>query len=90
MKEAKIGHAIMDADIFTSLTHFKGHEMTGFGGAIKNIGMFASFDPLALDQACVDACMAANPLPNSKLSENMNILSYTSYFLLLCLLYLAW
>lgn len=47
MKEAKISHAIMDADIFTSLTHFKGHEMTGFGGAIKNIGMFASFDPLA-------------------------------------------
>ncbi len=39
IKEAKIGHAIMDADIFISLTHFKGHEMTGFGGAIKNIGM---------------------------------------------------
>ncbi len=37
--EAKIGHAIMDADVFISLTHFKGHEMTGFGGAIKNIGM---------------------------------------------------
>ncbi len=29
----------MDADVFISLTHFKGHEMTGFGGAIKNIGM---------------------------------------------------
>ena len=29
----------MDADIFISLTHFKGHESTGFGGAIKNIGM---------------------------------------------------
>ena len=38
-KEARIGHAIMDADVFISLTHFKGHEMTGFGGAIKNIGM---------------------------------------------------
>ena len=37
--EAKIGRAIMDADVFISLTHFKGHEMTGFGGAIKNIGM---------------------------------------------------
>ena len=35
----KIGRAIMDADIFISLTHFKGHESTGFGGAIKNIGM---------------------------------------------------
>jgi uncharacterized Fe-S center protein len=39
LKEAKIGHAIMDADVFISLTHFKGHEMAGFGGAIKNIGM---------------------------------------------------
>ncbi len=39
VKEARIGHAIMDADVFISLTHFKGHEMTGFGGTIKNIGM---------------------------------------------------
>lgn len=36
---AKIGRAIMDADVFISLTHFKGHESTGFGGTIKNIGM---------------------------------------------------
>lgn len=199
VKEARIGHAIMDADVFISLSHFKGHEMTGFGGTIKNIGMgcgsragkkdqhsngkphveeelcrgcrrcqrecandglvfdaekkkmtvdqahclgcgrclgacnfdaivfdndaanavlncrmaeytkavvdgrpnfhislivdvspncdchgendapilpnlgmFASFDPLALDQACVDACLAAKPLPNSQLSDNMS------------------
>lgn len=39
VKEAKIGKAVMDADIVISLTHFKGHEMTGFGGALKNIGM---------------------------------------------------
>lgn len=39
VKEAKIGAAIMDADIFISLTHFKGHEMAGFGGTLKNIGM---------------------------------------------------
>lgn len=25
-----IGHAIMDADVFISLTHFKGHETAGF------------------------------------------------------------
>ena len=198
VKAAKIGRAIMDADVFISLTHFKGHEMTGFGGTIKNIGMgcgsragkkeqhsngqptidpeicrgcmrcqrecangglefdeaarrmrvntkncvgcgrclgacnfdaisfgdnaaltelncrmaeytkavvdgrpnfhislvvdvspncdchcendapilpnlgmFASFDPLALDQACVDACLAASPMPNSQLSDHM-------------------
>lgn len=39
VKEAKIGAAVMDADILLSLTHFKGHEMAGFGGALKNIGM---------------------------------------------------
>lgn len=195
-KEAYIGRAVMGADIFISLTHFKGHESTGFGGAIKNIGMgcgsragkmqqhnsgkpivhddlcrgcrrcakecgsdaityengkavinqdickgcgrcigacafdaienqnwdaneilgrkmaeysqavcdgrptfhislvrdispncdchgendapilpdvgiFASFDPVALDQACVDACLHATPMPNSQLSDNL-------------------
>ena len=195
-KEAYIGRAVMDADIFISLTNFKGHESTGFGGAIKNIGMgcgsragkmqqhnsgkpivhddlcrgcrrcakecgsdaityengkavinqdickgcgrcigacvfdaienqnwnaneilgrkmaeysqavcdgrptfhislvrdispncdchgendapilpdvgiFASFDPVALDQACVDACLHATPMPNSQLSDNL-------------------
>ena len=36
IKEAKIGQAIMDADIIVTLNHFKGHEATGFGGALKN------------------------------------------------------
>jgi uncharacterized Fe-S center protein len=36
---AHIGRAIMDADVVISLNHFKGHEMTGFGGALKNLGM---------------------------------------------------
>ena len=198
VEKAKIGRAVMDADVFISLTHFKGHESTGFGGTIKNIGMgcgsragkkeqhcdgtptideklcrgckrcqkecannglvfnpetkkmsvspdtcvgcgrcigacnfdaisfenytanenlnrrmaeytkavvdgrpcfhislvidvspncdchaendapilpnigmFASFDPLALDQACVDACLSSKPLPNSQLSDNL-------------------
>lgn len=39
VKEAKIGRAVMDADVFISLNHFKVHEATGMGGAIKNIGM---------------------------------------------------
>ena len=38
-KTAKIGAAIADADIIISLNHFKGHELTGFGGALKNLGM---------------------------------------------------
>ena len=38
VKSAKIGRALMDADVVISLTHFKGHECTGFGGALKNHG----------------------------------------------------
>ena len=38
---------------------------------LPNIGMFASFDPLALDQACVDACLKQTPLPNSQLTDAM-------------------
>ena len=35
----KIGRAIADADIIITMSHFKGHEQAGFGGALKNIGM---------------------------------------------------
>ena len=39
---------------------------------IPDIGIFASFDPVALDQACVDACLDATPLPNSQLFDNLS------------------
>lgn len=41
-KKAKIGSAIAQADIVVSMTHFKGHEQTGFGGTLKNLGMGAA------------------------------------------------
>lgn len=50
IQTAKIGAAIMDADIVISLNHFKGHEMTGFGGAIKNIGMGCASRAGKMDQ----------------------------------------
>ena len=34
-KTAKIGRAVMDADVVINLVHFKGHESTGFGGMIS-------------------------------------------------------
>jgi uncharacterized Fe-S center protein len=52
VKEAKIGQAIMDADIFISLTHFKGHEMAGFGGTLKNIGMGCGSRAGKMEQHC--------------------------------------
>jgi len=52
VKEAKIGQAIMDADVFISLNHFKGHEMAGFGGAVKNIGMGCGSRAGKMEQHC--------------------------------------
>lgn len=52
VKEAKIGSAIMDADVFISLTHFKGHEMVGFGGTLKNIGMGCGSRAGKMEQHC--------------------------------------
>lgn len=39
LKEVKIARAISEAHGLVALTHFKCHEMTGIGGALKNIGM---------------------------------------------------
>ncbi|MDR3111556.1 MAG: DUF362 domain-containing protein [Elusimicrobiota bacterium] len=38
-KSALIARDIARADKFIFMSHFKGHEITGFGGALKNIGM---------------------------------------------------
>ena len=38
-KSVKIGRDIHDADNMIVVSHFKGHMMAGFGGAIKNLGM---------------------------------------------------
>ncbi|MEJ2154073.1 MAG: DUF362 domain-containing protein [Desulfobacteraceae bacterium] len=37
-----IAKEIVEADTFVSVAHFKGHELSGFGGAIKNTGMGAA------------------------------------------------
>ncbi len=49
-KEARIGRAVMDADVVISLSHFKGHELTGIGGAIKNVGMGCASRAGKMDQ----------------------------------------
>ncbi|MFH2011490.1 MAG: DUF362 domain-containing protein [Pseudomonadota bacterium] len=38
-KEVSIGHDIFHSDCIISVAHFKGHELSGFGGTIKNVGM---------------------------------------------------
>ena len=36
---------------------------------VPDVGMFASFDPVALDMACADACNAQPEVPGSRLAE---------------------
>lgn len=39
IKEAKVLSLYTEARMLVGIAHFKGHMMTGFGGALKNIGM---------------------------------------------------
>jgi uncharacterized Fe-S center protein len=39
LKEIEVSGAVAEADAMIVVTHDKGHELSGFGGAIKNLGM---------------------------------------------------
>jgi uncharacterized Fe-S center protein len=39
LKEIEVSGAIIEADAMVVVSHDKGHELSGFGGAIKNLGM---------------------------------------------------
>lgn len=68
IKTAYVANAICKADAIVAISHFKGHIMTGFGGAIKNLGMgcasrrgklvqHGGIAPVVLAEKCV-ACSA--------------------------------
>lgn len=50
IQTAYIGKEIVEADALISVAHFKGHELSGFGGAIKNVGMGCAARKGKLDQ----------------------------------------
>ncbi len=49
---AYIAGDILDADCLVNLSHFKGHVLTGFGGALKNIGMGCATRQGKMQQHC--------------------------------------
>jgi uncharacterized Fe-S center protein len=51
-RECKIGKLIADHKQLIIVTHFKGHMLTGFGGAIKQLGMGCAARGGKLDQHC--------------------------------------
>jgi uncharacterized Fe-S center protein len=50
LDEVDIGLEVLEADAMIVLTHFKCHELTGFGGAIKNLAMGCSSREGKLEQ----------------------------------------
>jgi len=52
VKIAKIARFFIDVDALIAVSHFKGHMLTGFGGALKNIGMGCATREGKLMQHC--------------------------------------
>jgi uncharacterized protein len=50
LQSVDIGLEILEADALVVLSHFKCHELTGFGGALKNLGMGCSSRSGKLEQ----------------------------------------
>ena len=67
-KAPKIGAAVADADIVISMTHFKGHEQTGFGSTLKNLGMGCASVGGKLELHC-----AAQPVVKTENCRGCNI-----------------
>jgi uncharacterized Fe-S center protein len=52
IQTAKVARLFIDCDAIVSIGHFKGHALTGFGGAVKNIGMGCATREGKLAQHC--------------------------------------
>jgi len=52
IKTAKLARIFIDSDALIAVSHFKGHILTGFGGALKNIGMGCASREGKLAQHC--------------------------------------
>ena len=80
-KEIRIGKNFDNYDAFLVLSHFKGHMLTGFGGAIKNISMgFASVSgkmalhastiPLTSPEKCIQCGKCVKECPGKAITIN--------------------
>jgi hypothetical protein len=75
-KTLKISSAVYYADALIALSHFKGHLLTGFGGAIKNLGMgcaspagkqsmHSDLRPVVRESACIGCGSCVEHCPSS-------------------------
>jgi len=79
VKEARVMKLYRDADILVGVAHFKGHLVTGFGGALKNIGMgcaaregklsqHSNVSPVVYVQKCVGCGDCVSVCPSDAIS----------------------
>ena len=68
VKSAKISSAVLDSDMLVCLTHFTGHILTGFGAALKNLGMGCASRAGKLEQHS-----DVHPWVNPKLCDNCGV-----------------
>lgn len=86
-KTGKIPSVFFKSDALVGLAHFKGHIMTGFGGALKNIGMgcasregklaqHSDVTPVVVVERCVacKACIKACPADAIFLKDNKAVI----------------
>jgi uncharacterized protein len=89
-KTAFIGKTVAEADIIISLNHFKGHEMSGFGGALKNLGMgcasvagkrilHATSQPKIVAENCTGCNSCVENCAHSALSLNKDNIAEINY-----------
>ncbi len=83
VRTAKIGTVIADSDIIISINHFKGHELAGFGGALKNLAMgcgsrggklemHSSSKPVIEEDNCTSCGLCKKNCAHDAISFNMN------------------
>lgn len=68
VKSAKVASLFLDTDYLVCLSHFTGHALAGFGGAIKNLGMGCASRAGKLEQHSV-----VHPRINPRTCENCSI-----------------
>lgn len=89
-KTAKIGTVIADSDVVISMNHFKGHDTTGFGGALKNLGMgsgsrggklemHSSSKPFIVEKNCVSCGQCIRYCPADAISFDLNKKAVINY-----------
>jgi len=65
LKSVSVGAEIVEADALVTISHFKCHELTGFGGALKNLGMGCSSRAGKMQQHSTVAPKVAEKFCNS-------------------------